>query len=517
MMTHSAHFTIETKQLTKRYGGLTALDAVDLKFPAGEVTGIIGPNGAGKSTLIGLLGGALTPSAGQIIFEGQDISSRTAPDRARLGIGRTYQLPRPFAGLTVRENLLTALFSREPWISTRKAAMNVDSILAKCGLDKLADVKGADLPLLRRKRLEVARALMLNPRLLMLDEVGAGLVEHEIDELIALIKSLQDNKTTIILIEHVIRVVRECCKNLYVLNFGKKFAEGFTETVLASDDVAAVYLGTAEHVLQSERALIARAPGHQRMQFQRTDHNGNAVTLAAAPLLSVKGVYAGYGQARVLNNLSFDIAPGEAVAILGANGAGKTTLAKMIAGEIRPTAGEILFAGEDITRIGSHKRFARGISHCMEGRRIFSELSIEENLRIAIRNQSKAEIDKRIDEIYALFPVLKERRHSPGTSLSGGQLQMLAIGRALVSRPSLVVFDEISLGLAPVVMDQLYTALSTLRDQGLTMLVVEQDAERVLELADNVHVIQHGQILLSDTAARLSGDGRLRNIYLGGG
>lgn len=189
----------------------------------------------------------------------------------------------------------------------------------------------------------------------------------------------------------------------------------------------------------------------------------------------------------------------------------------MIAGEIRPTAGEILFAGEDITRIGSHKRFARGISHCMEGRRIFSELSIEENLRIAIRNQSKAEIDKRIDEIYALFPVLKERRHSPGTSLSGGQLQMLAIGRALVSRPSLVVFDEISLGLAPVVMDQLYTALSTLRDQGLTMLVVEQDAERVLELADNVHVIQHGQILLSDTAARLSGDGRLRNIYLGGG
>ena len=508
-------FTIETKNLTKRYGSVTALESVDLRFPTGEVTGIIGPNGAGKTTLIGLLGGALTPSSGQILFEGRDISAMPAPNRARLGIGRTYQLPRPFSGLTVRENLLTAFFSREPWVSTKRAIAEVDSILEKCGLTKFSQTLGADLPLLRRKRLEVARALMLKPKLLMLDEVGAGLVEHEIDELIALVNSLKDSTTTIILIEHVIRVVRECCKNLYVLNFGKKFFEGSTETVLASDDVAAVYLGTAHHVLQNERAEIARAPSHQRVQFQRTDPQGHAKDLIMPPLLSLKNIHAGYGQARVLNHLSFDIAAGEVVAVLGANGAGKTTLAKVIAGEIRPTSGEIIFEGQNITRIGTHKRFARGISHCMEGRRIFSELSIEENLKIAIRNQTSAEVDHRIGEVYQLFPVLKERRHAPGTSLSGGQLQMLAIGRALVSKPSLVIFDEISLGLAPVVMDQLYTALSLLRDQGLTMLVVEQDAERVLELADNVHVIQHGQILLSDTAARLSGDGRLRNIYLG--
>lgn len=509
-------FVIETKGLTKRYGGLTALDNVALHFAAGEVTGIIGPNGAGKSTLIGLLGGALTPSGGQIIFKGKDISSMPAPERARLGIGRTYQLPRPFAGLTVRENLLTALFSYAPWISSGRAKLEVDNILEKCGLLKFANIRGAELPLLRRKRLEVARALMLKPSLLMLDEVGAGLVEHEIDELIALIKSLQDSQTTIILIEHVIRVVRECCKNIYVLNFGKKFAEGLTDAVLASDDVAAVYLGTADHVVQSERAVVAREPSHQRVQFQRTGAYGTPLTLKAKPLLSLKGIYAGYGQAKVLNDLSFDVVQGEVVAVLGANGAGKTTLARIVAGEIRPSAGDIMFAGRDITRIGAHKRFASGISHCMEGRRIFLELSIEENLKIAIRNQKKFEVDNRIDEIYKLFPVLKERRHSPGTALSGGQLQMLAIGRALVSKPNLVVFDEISLGLAPVIMDQLYAALSTLRDQGLTMLVVEQDAERVLALADNVHVIQHGHILLSDTAARLSGDGRLRDIYLGG-
>lgn len=507
--------TIETRGLTKRYGGLIALDSIDLQFLAGETTGVIGPNGAGKSTLIGLLGGALPPSAGQIIFEGKDVSQMPASVRARLGIGRTYQLPRPFAGLTIRENLLTALFSRDPWISYRKANAEVDDVLEKCGLTKFSKIRGADLPLLRRKRLEVGRALMLRPRLLMLDEVGAGLVEHEIDELIALIKSLQGHKTTIILIEHVIRIVRECCKNLYVLNFGKKFAEGLTENVLASDDVAAVYLGTAEHVLQNERAVVARDPSHQRIKFQRVDTQGQKVNLKGAPLLRLNGICAGYGQAKVLNNLSFDVAKGEVVAVLGPNGAGKTTLAKVVAGEIRPTAGELIFGTQDITRIGAHKRFAAGIAHCMEGRRIFSELSIEENLRIAIRNQNKSEVDTRIQEIYDLFPVLKQRRHSPGTSLSGGQLQMLAIGRALVSRPSLVVFDEISLGLAPVVMDQLYAALATLRDKGLTMLVVEQDAERVLELADNVHVIQQGQILLSDTAARLSGDGRLREIYLG--
>lgn len=515
MINSLSEAAIETRGLTKRYGGLTALDNVDLRFPAGEITGIIGPNGAGKSTLIGLLGGALPPSAGQIIFNGRDISKMPASARARLGVGRTYQLPRPFSGLTVRENLLTALFSCEPFVSTRKANAEVDRILDKCGLTQFSNIRGSDLPLLRRKRLEVGRALMLKPRLLMLDEVGAGLVEHEIDELIALIKSLQGSKTTIILIEHVIHVVRECCKNLYVLNFGKKFAEGLTETVLASDDVAAVYLGTADHVLQSERGVLARNPSHQRIEFQRIDAQGNKIELKSPPLLSLSGICAGYGQAKVLNNLSFNVVKGEIVAVLGANGAGKTTLAKVVAGEIRPTAGQLKFETLDITRMPAHKRFAAGIAHCMEGRRIFAELSIEENLRIAIRNQSKAEINVRIEEIYELFPVLKQRRHSPGTSMSGGQLQMLAIGRALVSRPSLVVFDEISLGLAPVVMDQLYAALLTLRDKGLTMLIVEQDAERVLELADNVHVIQHGKILLSDTAARLSGDSRLRNIYLG--
>ncbi len=236
---------LDAQGLVKRYGGVVATDQVSLQLARGEVTGVIGPNGAGKSTLIGLLGGALVPNEGRIVFNGVDITALPAAERARLGIGRTYQIPRPFLDMTVRENLLAARFSLHPFDSGATARAACDAILERCGLADAAHWRGRDLPLLRRKRLEVARALALRPKLLLLDEVGAGLIDAEVTELIALVQSLRGEVDGVIIIEHVLRVVRECCDRLLVINFGKKFAEGPTAQVLASDEVAAVYLGTA--------------------------------------------------------------------------------------------------------------------------------------------------------------------------------------------------------------------------------------------------------------------------------
>jgi branched-chain amino acid transport system ATP-binding protein len=492
---------LEASGLVKRYGGVTATDDVSLRVQRGEVLGIIGPNGAGKSTLIGLLGGALKADAGTVQFDGVDITRLPAAERARRGIGRTYQIPRPFLGMTVRENLLAARYSLHPFARKADALAACDAVLARTGLADAADLPARSLPLLRRKRLEVARALALDPKLLLLDEVGAGLVDSEVTELIALIRSLKDQVQGIVIIEHVLRVVRECCERLVVINFGRKFAEGRTGEVLASDDVAAVYLGTAGAPRGAPRgAAVVPMPMSAKTR---------------TPLLELKGVHAGYGQARVLEGIDLAVQLGQTVAVLGTNGAGKTTLAQVLSGAIRPSAGQMLVDGQPVTGWPPHRIAALGLAQCMEGRRIFAPLSVEENLLLAARRATRADRAQRLEQVYALFPDLKERRGNAGTSMSGGQQQMLAIGRALMAAPRLIVFDEISLGLAPVVMDRLYDALAELKRSGLTMLIVEQDVERALNLADQVHVMEHGRFALSGRAAAVRNDPRLRHLYIG--
>ncbi len=498
---------LRTEGLVKRYGGVVATDHVSLSVGRGEVVGVIGPNGAGKSTLIGLLGGALAPSDGSIHFEGADITHMPASERARLGIGRTFQIPRPFLDISVRENLLAARYSLHPFIARRHAEEACDRILERCGLADAAALQARELPLLRRKRLEVARALALDPKLLLLDEVGAGLVDSEVSELIELINSLRAEIQSIVIIEHVLRVVRACCERLMVINFGKNFAEGPTAEVLASDRVAAIYLGTAHGVkTQPEREPVIKTTTTLAKPFPRH---------GTLPLLELRNIHAGYGQASVLNGVSLTVSSGQAVAILGINGAGKTTLAGVIGGAIRPSSGELFIEGKNCTGVPAYRIARAGIAQCLEGRRIFSTLSVEENLLLAARDVDKHEQTKRLDRVFTLFPDLKERRRNAGTSMSGGQQQMLAIGRALMSRPKLIVFDEISLGLAPVIMDRLYDALHDLRAEGLSMLIVEQDVERALDLVDDVHVLEHGVFALSGSAHDVRNNPLLRHLYIG--
>jgi branched-chain amino acid transport system ATP-binding protein len=234
-------------------------------------------------------------------------------------------------------------------------------------------------------------------------------------------------------------------------------------------------------------------------------------------MLSVDGLVAGYGPVRALDGVSLSVPKATITAVLGANGAGKTTLLRSISGLLRPRAGHITVDGTDIGRQPPEQVVRRGVAHVPEGRGVIAELSVEENLRLGgLWRRDRADRARALDEVFALFPPLHQRRRQPASSLSGGERQMLAIGRALTSRPRLLLLDEPSLGLAPRITAQLMTLIRGLREeQGLTVLLVEQNARGALTIADHGVVLNLGRVVASAPAAELAGDDQLRRHYLG--
>jgi branched-chain amino acid transport system ATP-binding protein len=216
-----------------------------------------------------------------------------------------------------------------------------------------------------------------------------------------------------------------------------------------------------------------------------------------------------------LHDVGLAVAPGRIVALIGANGAGKTTLLKTISGLIRPVAGTIAFEGRDIARRPAHKIVALGISHVPEGRAILRRMSVVENLRMGAYVRSDSEVENDIAGAMARFPVLAERRHQPAGTLSGGEQQMLAIARALVARPRLLLMDEPSLGLAPKLVTGIFHTLRQLRDEGKTILLVEQNARQALQVADHAYVMERGRIVLAGTGASLLDTPEVQRTYLG--
>jgi branched-chain amino acid transport system ATP-binding protein len=230
-------------------------------------------------------------------------------------------------------------------------------------------------------------------------------------------------------------------------------------------------------------------------------------------MLKVDNAVVRYGQITALHGVSFEVSQGEIVTLLGANGAGKTTTLRMLSGLHTPSSGVISFEGRDITKVPAHQFANMGISHVPEGRRIFSVMSVEENLEMGAFGR-KDDYSDDMERVYTMFPILKERRKQLGGNLSGGEQQMLAIGRALMSRPRLLLLDEPSMGLAPMI-DQIFRIIGEIRDGGTTVLVVEQNAAQALRLADRGYVLENGRIAFTDVASALLDDPRVRAVYLG--
>lgn len=234
-------------------------------------------------------------------------------------------------------------------------------------------------------------------------------------------------------------------------------------------------------------------------------------------ILKVENVVAHYGSINALKGVSMEVNEGEIVTVIGANGAGKSTLMKCIVGVMPKSGGTVEYAGTDITRMGSDKIVKMGIAMVPEGRQIFSELSIMENLKMGAYSRSKKDdLTPDYDLVFSIFPKLKERANQKGGSLSGGEQQMLAVGRALMSRPKLLLIDELSMGLAPVLVDSLFEALLDINRKGTTVILVEQDANTALKVSNRAYVIETGTVALSGKSADLMADDRVREIYLGG-
>ncbi|MCB1338345.1 MAG: ATP-binding cassette domain-containing protein [Maritimibacter sp.] len=489
---------LEVDGLTKRFGALVAIDDLSFSVAEGEVLGIMGPNGAGKSTLFNLIMGKHAPTSGDIRFAGKSIAGAKISEICRLGIGRTYQIPQPFRRMTVLENLMVGKLYGHESRHVRAAREAASEILETTGLADKADKEAGALGLLDLKRLELARALSTSPRLLLLDEIAGGLVEQEVDALEAIIDGLRQRGQSMIVIEHVLRTLFGHSDRVLVLNFGARVTDDVPEDIVKHQEVIDIYLGGTE--------IAPPDPDKARP----------APEAGAMPVLAARGIDAGYGAFQALFDVSLEVYPGEIVALIGMNGAGKTTLTRAITNQIPLMAGEVDWKGVSIAQVPTHKVVDLGIAQCLEGRKIFGQMTVEENLEVgALPHHARPHRAEMLEEIYALFPRLRERRHQLGGTLSGGEQQMLAIGRALMAKPELVIFDEVSLGLAPRIIAQIYEAIPRIAASGITILLIEQSAQRSLAVADRAYILERGRIVMSGDAAEMRADKAVQEAYFG--
>jgi branched-chain amino acid transport system ATP-binding protein len=438
---------LATSDLTKEFKGFTAVNGVSLNVRRGTIHALIGPNGAGKTTCFNLLTKFLAPTKGRIEYNGRDITALAPADIARLGLVRSFQISAVFPHLTALENVRIALQRKRGdsfdfWRSERvlrsldaEALRLVDAV----GLSEFADIAAVELSYGRKRALEIATTLALDPEMLLLDEPMAGMGREDVDRIAALIRRVSADRT-VLMVEHNLSVVASLSDFITVLARGSVLAEGDYATV--SKDPASSR-PISEPAAMPEAALASRAPAP-----------------ASAPLLVVEDLHAWYGESHVLHGIRFDVRPGEVVTLLGRNGAGKTTTLKSIIGIIAKRTGSIVFDGKETIRLPSRAIARLGVGYVPEERGIFSSLSVEENLdlppQVKPGGLSKA-------QIFELFPNVKERLTSQGTKLSGGEQQMLSIARILRTGANFLLLDEPTEGLAPVIVEQIGRTIRRLK------------------------------------------------------
>ena len=391
-----------------------------------------------------------------------------------------------------------------PW--ERRARTRALGLLRFVALAHRANDPAGSLPFADQRRLEIARALAADPGLLILDEPAAGMHPTEVRQLVDLVQRVRSLGITVLLIEHHMEVVAELADQVTVLNFGRVIAEGTPEQIAADHGVIEAYLG--EERREEPARPVVPAMGAR-------DENGVAI----APTLSLRALRVLYGGAPALDGVDLDVYPGEVVALIGANGAGKTTTLKTISGVselLKSVRGEITFLGDRIERLPAHSVARLGIVHVPEGRRVFPESTVEENLLLGAYVRRDRNVSADVDAVYERFPVLGTRRHQPAGLLSGGEQQMLAFGRALTARPRLLLLDEPSLGLAPIIIDEVFDVLRGLAAEHVTILLVEQLATRALALADRAYILETGRIVKTGSAPDLARDPDVVAAYLGG-
>ncbi|WP_026639379.1 branched-chain amino acid ABC transporter ATP-binding protein/permease [Bordetella petrii] len=482
------------------FGGVHAVSDLSMDMPAGKVTSLIGPNGAGKTTALNMLSGFYRPSSGKVALAARKLDGLAAFRIARAGLARTYQTSQLFGSLSVEDNVVLAmgrgrlggLFSAGRFHG-KAAREQARALLAFCGYQGSPTANAAGLAHVDRRLVEIARALATDPDMLLLDEPAAGLSREDKSMLGALLRRIADAGIGVVLVEHDMTLVMSISDQLVVLDAGRRLAVGTPAQVQNDPAVRQAYLGESLD-------MPARQPGGAR---------------AGAELLGVDSLVAGYGAEPVLHGITLQVRSGEMVALLGANGAGKSTLMRTLAGLHRSQSGAMHVDGHPLEGLPAEQVVALGLVLVPEGRQVFPELSVLDNIRLgAFRAPDDREA--RVQAMLDRFPRLRERLHQRAGLLSGGEQQMLAVARGLMSRPRVLLLDEPSLGLAPKVIAELFASLDRLRDENMTILLVDQMAGLALALADRAYVMEGGHVVAQGTAADIAGNDELAEAYLGG-
>ncbi|WP_121064503.1 ATP-binding cassette domain-containing protein [Chachezhania antarctica] len=492
---------LEVNGLGIAFGGVRAVNGASFTAVPGEVTAVIGPNGAGKTTLLNMISGFYRPGAGRIETLGTDIAGWSMHATARHGIARTYQATRLFGTLSAEENVLAG-FPRGRFggvftaLGTPKRRAMARGLLQLVGYDGDPGTRAADLPHVDRRLVEIARALAMRPGVLLLDEPAAGLMQGDKRALSDLLCRLADTGIAVVLVEHDMELVMGISDRILALDAGEPIAFGPPAAIRSDARVIAAYLG------EGTLSVAARALDHEPGAMDR---------------LIARDLCAGYGAADVLQSVSLRVGQGEMVALLGANGAGKSTFLRTVAGLMAPTGGRVILDDAAIGGLPPHQIVDRGLVLVPEGRQVFPDLTVLHNIELGAHRRVDRPGPEELEALLNCFPRLRDRLHSPAGLLSGGEQQMMAIARGLMARPKLLLLDEPSLGLAPAMVEELYSILAELRDEGATILLVDQMASLALAAADRGYILEQGRIVAEGAARDLLNDEALIAAYLGGG
>jgi len=549
---------LAVRDLYKSFGGVRAVAGVSFEIGRGELLALIGPNGAGKSTCFNMIGGQLRPDAGDILFEGRSIAGSRPRQIWRLGSGRTFQVAATFASMTVIENVQLALASHHGRLHDMVGSLGAcrrqeaEELLDQVGMTDAAHRACRELAYGDVKRVELAIALANDPRLLLMDEPTAGMGPRERLDMMALVKRLVARRgVTVLFTEHSMDVVFAFADRIIVMARGALIAEGDAAAIRNNAQVQEVYLGGGTtYAASSPSPLVGEGRGggwcprgtvvsysstptpdpspaetaYTRVSVtQLSDRNRqqpisigggeqrSAATSDADTVLEVENLNAWYGAARVLFDLTLRVGRGEAVALMGRNGAGKSTTIKSLMALMARRSGTVRFCGRDISRLRPYEIARLGIGFVPEDRRVFSDLTVAENLDVGRQPRRRFPDGKPApvwteERLYDLFPNLAGMANRLGRQMSGGEQQMLAVARTLMGNPLLVLLDEPSEGVAPVIVKRMANTISELKKAGLSVLLSEQNIHFAELVCDRAYVLEKGQVQWQGAMAELAGD-----------